>query len=158
MKNTWSSYARLACACVVVALIGATPAYAIDGGNTITVPVRSNPGASGNAEKVTYTGNVVITSALDLDTTNRRPTVELFINLTGVTARGDVSGTVYTVPTQDIVIQPHKNNMQVDVLFPMTPSVNSALTVMRTGLANLSLNIDIATGAITGATATLKSR
>jgi hypothetical protein len=156
---TRTHFQRASCAFAVAAAAWlVSPAWAIDGGNTVSVPIRSSPARPGNTERIEFTGNAKLTSALDRDTANKRPTVELVVDLTGITGKCADTGTSYTIAAQDIVTLPHKNNLQIDVVFPMVPSVDAPLSAVRTGLASFAVNVDIATGNITGANGTLSTR
>jgi hypothetical protein len=125
---------------------------------SISVPVKTLPARPGAADAVTFSGQATILSRIDFDTDQRKPTVEFLLDLNGVTGVGDKTGTRFVLTTHDIVVQPHKNNQQIEIVFPLPEGLGVPLNRVRTGLANFAINVDLASGAISSASATLTTR
>jgi hypothetical protein len=147
MKFTFLSLAVSIRPLVVAALAccAPLPSWAADAMKTAMVSVSSVRAAP-----------VKTRLALDADFGDSK--LMLFIDMSGVSGVGSVSGSSYMVRSQDVLIRPLSMSQELELTFPFFKSMSDTLASTRTGVAQIVLNIDTTTGMVTSAAATMVSR
>lgn len=111
-------------------------------------------------ELVTFSGTAIVRSRLATDPTGGQPVMVYQLDLSGVSARGLLSFKSYKVVSDETVMQPPLSGTSFDYLFPFDSNGTFGLSLAQTrmGTANVSLNVNTATGAVTSATIGLQAR
>lgn len=121
--------------------------------NTALVPIKGLVTAT--PENVSFSGQAKVTSRLAPDPDFNKPMLVLTIDLTGVTGVGASSKAKYVISGPEIVQLPLALWHPMKITFPFTRSSGTATE--GTGLASFAFNFDLATGAITSATASIET-
>jgi hypothetical protein len=163
MKFTFLSLAVSIRPLVVAALAccAPLPSWAADAMKTAMVSVssvRAAPAPAGSPEAVAFSGQVTVKTRLALDADFGDSKLMLFIDMSGVSGVGSVSGSSYMVRSQDVLIRPLSMSQELELTFPFFKSMSDTLASTRTGVAQIVLNIDTTTGMVTSAAATMVSR
>lgn len=106
---------------------------------------------SGQPESVSFSGQAQVNSRLVQDPDFGRPVLLLTINLGSVTGVGSNTRAKYVTAVQEVVQRHVASSHRVEVTFPFMKSGSTDLTSARTGVASFALDIDVNTGAVTGA-------
>jgi hypothetical protein len=138
---------------------GALPATAQDAAQpaeqdamqTTVVQVTSRPSATA-AKPVNFTGQAVIKSRLDIDKETGNHTLVLTFDMSGVTGQSETTGNRTLNSVQETLVRRLAPSQEIEFPFPIAPpNPNHTLQDVSTGTARFSLNVDLATGAITSA-------
>jgi hypothetical protein len=135
-------------ALLAAALAAGTPALAAD----TLVPVSGI--VSGSPESVSFSGEAVISSRLVPDPDFGRAALLLVIDLSGISGVGASTRMKYEVATREKVQRRVAPSHTVQVSFPF---ITTGATVVGSGVASFALDIDVNTGAVTSATASVSA-
>lgn len=117
------------------------------------VPIKGV--VTGTPENVSFNGQAKVTSRLAPDPDFNKPMLVLTIDLAGVPGVGSSSKAKYVVSGPEIVHLPLAVWHPVKITFPFTRTSGTATE--GTGLASFAFNFDLATGAITSASASVET-
>jgi hypothetical protein len=140
-----------------VLLTGSTHSTAASVTSTVTVPI-SGVISGGPAENVSLSGSVQIVSTLVLDPLLGSPPRErLSIKLVNVSGVGLSTGARYVATGEDAVLRLLKVSDLVEIAFPFYRDTPNGRSSARSALAGITLQFNLLTGALTGATASFST-
>jgi hypothetical protein len=119
--------------------------------------VASAAAASGGTPAISFSGQATVKSRLSKDPEFGRSVLVLMIGLDGVTGLDAGTGKRYALSGSEVMIKPHAANQIVEFNFPIPAATDAALSSLRTGVARFAFNVDVASGAITSASASLSA-
>jgi hypothetical protein len=132
---------------------GGTPAHAVEPWNTALVPIKGT--VSGAPESVAFSGQAQIGTRVAPDPDFNNPKLVFSIDLTGVSGVGLSTKKKYVIRGPEIVQRGLVFSHQVEITFPFLESGSTGMSSTRSGLASFALSIDVNTGAVTTATASV---
>jgi len=132
---------------------GGTPAHAVEPWNTALVPIQGT--VSGAPESVAFSGQAQIGSRRAPDPDFNNPMLVLNVDLTGVSGVGLSTRKKYVIRGPEIVQRRLAFSQQVEITFPFVESGSTGMSSARSGLASFALSVDVNTGAVTTATASV---
>ena len=135
-------------------LLGGTSALADS-----TVAIAMSGTVDGSPESVYVSGLAQITSTfVKADPKFNHPArVILAIDLHNVTGKGLSTGASYVIANQDELLRRLVASDLVEITFPLYPNRAEGFRAARSGVASFKLSFDVATGALTGGTATVSA-
>jgi hypothetical protein len=131
---------------------GVAPAAAL--ATTITIPISGT--VDGGPESVSLSGSLQIASTLVVDPLLAAPKVRLVIKLVNGSGVGLTSGAKYVAAGEDRLLRQLALSDHLDIMFPFFRATSGAQSA-RSAMASMTLNFNLATGSVTGATATFSS-
>jgi hypothetical protein len=129
----------------------------VDSVSTTLVSVTSVAAASGSTPAISFSGQATVKSRLSKDPEFGRSVLVLMIGMDGVTGLDAGTGKRYALSGSEVVIKPHAAIQIVEFNFPIPATADAALSSLRTGVARFAFNVDVASGAITSASASLSA-
>jgi hypothetical protein len=134
-------------------LWGGTPAHAVEPWNTALVSIAGT--VSGAPESVSFSGQAQVASRRALDPDFNNPGLVFSIDLTGVTGVGLSTKKKYVIQGPEIVQRKLVFSHQVEITFPFVDGTSTGMSSTRSGLAAFTLSVDVNTGVVTTATASV---
>lgn len=101
-------------------------------------------------EAVTFSGTGRITTRLSTDPDGGNQVLLAQVDTTGIVGTGSITFSRYELRTIESLVLPHAPTQMVSLTFPMEPTATSLNQAVRTGSADLTLQVDLATGAVGG--------
>jgi hypothetical protein len=99
-------------------------------------------------EAVTFSGTGRITTRLSTDPDGGNQVLLAQFDTTGIVGTGSITFSRYELSTIESLVLPHATTQMVSLTFPMVPTATSLNQAVRTGSADLTLHVDLATGAV----------
>lgn len=130
------------------------PAHAADGFSSTVVGMSGT--VAETAENVAFSGRARVSSRLALDPDFNRPTLVLMFDLAEVAGVGTASSKRFSMPTPMIVQRRLAPSHVVEIVFPYLEHGGGPLAA-KSAVATFSLTFDVTTGAITGATGSVRT-
>jgi hypothetical protein len=152
--RTKSVLVILSCVAVVT-LTGSGDAPAAAIATTVTVPISGT--VDGLPESVSLSGKLSIVSTFVTDPLLTTPRVRLAITLVNVSGVGLTSGAKYIAVGEDRILRPLSLSDRVEIMFPFYKATTDGPRSARSAMASITLQFNLVTGALTGATATFSS-
>jgi hypothetical protein len=134
--------------------LGIAPAQAADPIFTTVVNVTGT--VNDNPESVSFGGQATVSSRLARDPDIGAPSLILLIDMSGVSGLGSQSRKQYEVPVPEYVQRRHAANQFVEITFPYLQT-GSNIESAKSAVASFNLTVDLDTGAITQASATVST-
>lgn len=131
------------------------PAQAAGTWHTSLVKVRGSVG--GSPESVSFSGDAKVSTRLAPDPDFGSPSLVVSIDLRGVSGVGSSTRAKYVISGPEIVQKRLAASYVVDITFPFYRSGTDGTSGARSGAASFTVDIDTATGAVTGATGSIGS-
>ena len=116
----------------------------------------TNIASQGAVNSVTFSGQVTIASRKVIDEAFGAHKLILVFDLSGLS--GTKGKTTLRTAYQEEFMKPLAANYNIDFVFPVSTETESTLGQVIQGVARFALNVDVATGNITSATAAIASR
>jgi Na+-transporting NADH:ubiquinone oxidoreductase subunit NqrB len=112
---------------------------------------------SGTPESVSFSGTAKVGTRLAPDPDFGSPNLVLSIDLTGVSGVGSSTRMKYAIGGPEIVQKRLAASHLVEITFPFYKSGTDGTTGARSGAASFTIDVDMATGAVTNATGNIGS-
>jgi hypothetical protein len=136
---------------LLAAMVGGMPAQAADALVSIGGVVGGEP------ESVVFSGQAQIRSKLVPDPDFGKPSLLVIIDLSSVSGVGWSTNAAYVISSQEIVQRRLAGSHRLEITFPFMKSGATDIASARSGVASFALDVDVNTGAVTNATASVAS-
>lgn len=140
---------------VAVLLAGSGDAPAAAVGTIVTIPIAGT--VDGAPESVTLSGSLLIARTFVTDPLLAVPRERITITLVGVSGVGLTSGATYVAVGEVRKLRVLAASDHLEVVFPFYRTTPNGRLSARSAMASMTLNFDLVTGSLTGATATFSS-
>ena len=152
--NTYFSRMSLLLGGVLGCLLLAAPAHAQA---VSTYTVQASGSVLTSTESVVFSGPIQVTATVVTDPAGGPPTSIVSIDARQLIATGSVSGTVFVNSGQANLTRQLVSPDVIRTTFAFFPSGSGGQLKARTALATLNLSYNLATGALTGVTASIST-
>lgn len=126
------------------------------GGDTLSTSTDSSSG--GGTESVSFSGDVVLRAVVTEDPDfGTAPIVVLTVDLSQLTGVGLDSGKKYVTKNLSVIQRRLTSSDALQFTFPFWPSGTNGVASSRAGGASFSLNYDVVTKTLTGASGSITS-
>jgi hypothetical protein len=133
--------------CAALPLVLATSAAAADFMHSSLVGV-SPLALTRSADTVVFSGQVVVKSRLAKDPDFGEVRLLFDIDLAGVKGINQASKAVFVTDGSAQIVMPLARTQVIEVTFPYARSADMPLSATRSGRAQLTLDVDVTTGAV----------
>jgi len=123
--------------------------------STVLAPINGT--VRTESEDVLFTGQARINSKLAPDSSTKRPSLVLSIDLGQLSGVGSSTKAKYVITGPEMAQRQVASSHLVEFEFPFFKSGGSTISSVQSGVASFALYFDVATGAVTGASGHLTS-